>query len=121
MRARLLISTTLLSLSAMCAHAQELAFPRAAATDDAKLAAALPALAKQVLETYRNENRDVYLSNAFRMQLVAGDPAASVATATQWLGQHVDGPGAEPADISIGTRLYARARARQDAQRESFE
>lgn len=108
-------------LAAMCVQAQELAFPRAAATDDAQLAAALPALAKQALASYRNENNDVYLSAVFRMQLVAGDAAASAATADQWLAQHVDGPGADPAVSSIGTRFYARARARQDAQHESFD
>ena len=108
-------------LAATCAEGQELAFPRAAATDDAQLAAALPALAKQTLANYRNENEDVYLGAVFRMQLVAGDAAASAATADRWLAQHVDGPGSIPADFSLGTRLYARARARQAAQRESFD
>jgi uncharacterized protein len=111
--------------AAMCtqaqAQAQELAFPRAAAADDAQLAATLPALAKQALASYRTENKDHYLGAVFRMQLVAGDAAASVATADQWLAQHVDGPGAEPADFSLGTRFYARARARQDARHESFD
>src|SRR5688572_10432874 len=107
--------------AAVSAQAQQLAFPRAAAADDAQLAAALPALAKQALTSYRNENMDVDLSAAFRMQLVAGDAAASVATADQWLAQHVDGPGAEPADFSLATRFYARARARQDARHESFD
>jgi putative CocE/NonD family hydrolase len=108
-------------LAAMCAQARELAFPRAAVTDDAQLAAALPALAKQALAHYRHENQDVYLSATFRMQLIAGDAAASVATSDQWIARHVDGPGTEPAAFSLGTRLYARARARQDAQRESFD
>jgi putative CocE/NonD family hydrolase len=103
------------------AEAQQLPFPRAAATDDAQLAAALPALAKQALASYRYENEDAYLSAVFRMQLVAGDPAASVATAERWLAQHVEGSGAEPASFSLGTRLNARARARQDAGHESFD
>lgn len=103
------------------AEAQELEFPRAAATDDAMLAAALPALASQALAGYRDENRDSYLRAVFRMQLVARDAAASVANADQWFAQHVDAPGTEPADFSLGTRLYARARARQGAQHESFE
>jgi uncharacterized protein len=107
--------------AAVSAQAQQLAFPRAAAADDAKLAAALPALAKQALTTYRNDNKGANLSAVFRMQLVAGDAAASVATADQWLAQHVDGPGAEPAAFSLGTRMYARARARQDARHESFD
>jgi putative CocE/NonD family hydrolase len=108
-------------LAATCAQAQELPFPRAAATDDAHLAAALPVLAKQALARYRNDNQDVYLGAVFRMQLVAGDAAASVATADQWLAQHVDGPGAEPADFSLATRLHARARVRQEARSESFD
>jgi uncharacterized protein len=108
-------------LVAICAQAQELAFPRAAAADDAQLAAALPALAKQTLARYRAENEDAYLSTVFRMQLVAGDVAGSVATADQWFAKHIDGAGAEPADFSLTTRLYARARARQDARHESFD
>jgi uncharacterized protein len=103
------------------AEAQELEFPRPAATDDAMLVAALPALARQALAEFRDENRDSYLSAKFRMQLVAGEFAASVATADLWLAQHVDRPGREPADLSLGTRLYARARARQDARREPFD
>jgi uncharacterized protein len=108
-------------VSAVCARGQELEFPRTAVTDDAQLTAALPALAKQALASYRNEKKDIYLSAVFRMQLVAGDAAASVATAEQWLEQHVDGPDAEPADFSVGTRLYAQARARQDARHESLD
>jgi uncharacterized protein len=108
-------------LSAMCARAQELPFPRAAATDDAQLAAALPGLAKLALASYRNENRDVYLNAVFRMQLVAGDAAASAHTADQWIAQHVDGAGAEPTDFSLTTRLHARARAHQSARHESFD
>ena len=112
----------LLSLVAIPrAEAQELEFPPAAATDDAILVAALPALARQALASYRDENQDSYLSAVFRMQLVAGDAAASVSTADRWLAQHADGPGREPADFSLGTRLYARARARQGARGEPFE
>ena len=112
----------LLSLLAIPrAEAQELEFPPAAATDDAILVAALPALARQALASYRDENQDSYLSAVFRMQLVAGDAAASVSTADQWLAQHADGPGREPADFSLGTRLYARARAREGARGEPFE
>ena len=107
--------------AALHAHAQELAFPRAAATDDAKLASVLPALARQALAGFRGENEDAYLRAVFRMQLVAGDAGASVATADQWLAQHVEGPDSEPANFSLGTRLYARARARQDSRHESFD
>ena len=107
--------------AALNAHAQELAFPRAAATDDAKLASVLPALARQALAGFRGENEDAYLRAVFRMQLVAGDAGASVATADQWLAQHVEGPDSEPANFSLGTRLYARARARQDSRHESFD
>jgi putative CocE/NonD family hydrolase len=103
------------------AEAQELEFPPAAATDDAILVAALPALARQALASYRDENQDSYLSAVFRMQLVAGDAAASVSTADQWLAKHGDGSGRESADFSLGTRLYARARERQGARGEPFE
>jgi putative CocE/NonD family hydrolase len=115
------LSLLLWLVAGTCAQAQELAFPRAAASDDVQLRAAMPALAKQALASYRNDSQDAYLDDVFRMQLIAGDAAASVATADQWLAQHVDGPGAEPAVFSLATRLHARARTRQDAQHESFD
>lgn len=107
--------------AAWCAPAQELRFPRAAATDDAQLAAALPGLANQALQSFRDDDEDAYLGAVFRLQLVAGDAAASVATADRWLAQHVDGPNVAPADFSLGTRLHARARVRQDLRHESFD
>ena len=52
------------------AVAQQIDFPRA--EDDAALAAAMPAFAEQVIAKYANDNREQYLDNMARLQLVAG-------------------------------------------------
>ncbi len=59
--------------------AQRLEFP-AGEIDDAGLARALPILARQVIAIYADENRGAYLSNRFRLQMVAGDYAAANST-----------------------------------------
>lgn len=102
------------------ASAQQLEFPLAA-TDDAQLAAAMPVLARQVLAVYRDDNTDRYLDNLFRIQLVAGEPAASVATLDQWRAQHAEANSAEPLDLSLGLQLYVRALALQSAHQFSFD
>lgn len=57
---------------AMRASAQELDLPQAALKDDAPLASAMPALAKQAIAIYQEPDRDRYLSGMFRLQMVAG-------------------------------------------------
>src|SRR5882762_3544813 len=52
--------------------AQQIDFPGDAAKDDAALAAAMPAFAERVMATYANGDRDQYLDNLARLQLVAG-------------------------------------------------
>jgi putative CocE/NonD family hydrolase len=55
------------------ASAQELRFPSAIAGNDTSRAMA--ALAQQAIAVYKAENRDRFLDNLFRMQMVAGRPA----------------------------------------------
>ena len=51
------------------AAAPEFDFPTNATEDPAALAAAMPILAKQVLAAYKDEDRETYLNNRFRLQM----------------------------------------------------
>jgi uncharacterized protein len=62
------------------ASAQELSFPHEDLNDGAAIDAAMPALAKQIIASYRDENREKYLENLYALQIVAGEYADSTAT-----------------------------------------
>src|SRR5215213_1956778 len=57
--------------------AQQFDFGKAAAFDDAELSKAMPLLAKQIIADYKEEDRQKYLNNLFRLQMIAGDYAAA--------------------------------------------
>jgi len=61
-----------MGLVAVPCAAQQIDFPKAAVEDDAALAAAMPAFAERVIAMYSNTDRDQYLDNMARLQLVAG-------------------------------------------------
>ena len=73
---RALCSLLVCLLSTSFASAQELRFP-AIGTDTAR---AVSELAEQALATYKENDRDRYLDNLFRMQMVAGRYAAATAS-----------------------------------------
>jgi putative CocE/NonD family hydrolase len=60
--------------------AQQLDFNKVAATDPAELAKTMPGLAKEVMANYKNENREMYLNNLFRLQMIAEQYAEANAT-----------------------------------------
>ena len=75
--------TLLLALSVAVstpAAAQDFAFPAAAITDTAVLHRAMPVLAREVLARYHATDRDTHLNTVFRLQMVAGDHSAALAT-----------------------------------------
>jgi putative CocE/NonD family hydrolase len=55
-----------------CAAAQTFAFPSAAADDRAVLTRAMPKLAAALIAAYEDGDRQAYLDNLFRLQIVAG-------------------------------------------------
>jgi len=75
-KAGLLRKVLLLACSFVCscvpATAQQFDFPAAAASDRVAEAKAMPVLAGQVLDSYKEPDRAKYLENVFRLQLVAG-------------------------------------------------
>src|SRR4051794_26137237 len=72
MRMAALARVGLLCLAAPFAAAQQIDFPVDAAKDDVALAAAMPGVGEQLIARYTNGDRDQYLDNLARFQLVAG-------------------------------------------------
>ncbi|MCA1624080.1 MAG: hypothetical protein LC778_09830, partial [Acidobacteria bacterium] len=62
-------------IAAVSASAQQLDFNKAAAADGAELARAMPVLAKEIIAVYKDEERERYLNNLFRLQMIAGNYA----------------------------------------------
>jgi len=62
------------------ASAQQLDFNKIAAADEAELSKAMPGLAKQVIENYKEEDRETYLNSLFRLQMIAGNYTEANAT-----------------------------------------
>lgn len=62
------------------AHAADIAFPPQAVSDAAVLSAAIPGLARDALASYQDDNPERYRTNRLRLQLLAGDNEAALAT-----------------------------------------
>src|SRR5581483_9507182 len=67
-------------LTPIQAASQPLAFPKAAAIDPGALAKAMPNWAKTIIDKYREEDREQYLANRFRLQMIAEQYAEANAT-----------------------------------------
>ncbi|UHQ24875.1 CocE/NonD family hydrolase [Lysobacter sp. 5GHs7-4] len=97
------------------------AFPTAAIEDRATLDAAMPALARQLLADYRDDDRARYLNNRFRLQLVAGDYAEAERSLIE-IRNAPPGPGPVPVRPNlIQYEIYAAAKAAQARAGGSFE
>jgi putative CocE/NonD family hydrolase len=72
--------TILLLVLAVSASAQKIDFHKAAATDPAELARTMPALARQAIANYKDNDRRSYLGSLFKLQMIAGDYASAKAT-----------------------------------------
>jgi hypothetical protein len=107
--------------AAAYAPAQQFDFPEAAVSDPSALSNAMPALAKQVLATYKDEERGVYLDNLFRLQIVAGqykDALGSLGLLRELL--RANHP-ARAAWVNFQYEIYARAKAKQNADNQPWE
>jgi len=114
---RSLLTVVLLSCVMPLASAQQLRL--ASATNDATLARTMPVLARQAIAAYREDDRDRFLGNLFRLQLVAGQYPEAVATIRS-LRQLRAGNGAHAAALYVQYETYAEAKARQRATGGSF-
>jgi len=93
------------------AGAQQIDFPVDAAKDDAVLAAAMPAFAEQVMAKYANADRDQYLDNLARLQLVAGKYAEAQKTLRSM----------RPSLANVRWEIYANAKAIEAAEKKPFD
>lgn len=74
---RTLLMLCLLAV-ALDANAQPFTFPAEAARDDVRMAVAMPALATEIDQVYRDENAEREWLNRFRLRFVAGDHAGAI-------------------------------------------
>jgi hypothetical protein len=116
-----LLSPALICLAvATVTAAQEIPFPEAALAGPAVLSKAMPDLAKQVMAVYQNADRDKYLDNLFRLQLVAGqysDALSSIAALRERLrADH----RARAAWIHVQYEIYANAKLKEAADKLPF-
>jgi len=102
------------------AQAQQIEFNQDAATDPAALSKEMPRLAKSVLALYPESERETYLDNLFRLQLVAGDyPGAGASLASL---RELRGPTQSQSAVNnVRWEIYAKALSRQVARHESFD
>lgn len=117
-----LLGVVLLSVTAITqAAAQQLNFDRLAASDDVELSKAMPNLAKQIIAGYKEEDRQKYLNNLFRLQMIAGDYAGANAA----IKSLREIPGANDPVYRSATNLqyeiYTNAKLNQAASSLSFE
>ena len=103
------------------ASAQEFRLPGGSALDEAALERWMPDLAREVLANYRDDNQDIYLSNRYQLQLIAGNYAAAAAAMNALLARHPESASGHPLDRSLATELYVRARDLQTAKQVSVE
>jgi putative CocE/NonD family hydrolase len=111
----------LLVASVLGAAAQEFEFPATAAQDDAALSQAMPRLARQVIAAYREQDRETYLDNLFRLQLIAGDydkAAETIVTLRQLRAQKIPGGGEW---VNLQYEMFARAKAIEAAGKARFD
>ena len=104
-----------------CAAAQTFDFPSSAAEDPAAFSQAMPALARQMIGVYREDDRRTYLDNLFRLQIVAGRYADAVESlrSLRDLGAGDLSPQAGATRILHG--IFATAKVRQEQDGSPFD
>jgi putative CocE/NonD family hydrolase len=68
------------SIAAIFSAPQQLSLPRNAAQDESALDRAMPAVAKQAIADYKEEDREKYLDNLFRLQMIAEQYSEAIST-----------------------------------------
>ncbi len=118
---RRMLMIAVVCVASLAAGAQEYPFPGAAATDDAALAQAMPQVAARVLASYNDPDRETYLDNLFRLQMVAGKYAEAGETIVE--KRKLRAPkipdGGDWVDVQY--EMFARAKAREAADKVRFE
>jgi len=118
---KLLCLLFLCMIGAIQTVAQQLDFNKAAATDDGELAKTMPILARDIIAVYKDDDRQKYLNNLFRLQMIAGDYGAANDT-IKLLRDNLR--ASDPVNANVIYRQYeifSAAKLRQAAGNVSFE
>jgi putative CocE/NonD family hydrolase len=113
--------SSLCLLATSIASAQDLGFPAGAAAGDSALSQAMPGLARELLASYREPDRDTYLDNRFRLQTVATrfDEAGKTLAELQGLRRRTRSVRAIAAALPY--EVYLAARVRQEGAGLAFD
>ncbi|HTK82453.1 MAG TPA: CocE/NonD family hydrolase [Bacteroidota bacterium] len=101
--------------------AQQLEFNSAAASDEAAVSKALPGLAKQVIAVYKDDNRQTYLNNLFRLQIIAGNYSKAIESIKSFRDILRASDPVNANVVYTQYELYADAKLRQTAENISFD
>jgi putative CocE/NonD family hydrolase len=112
----------LLCLFAMpVAFAQQVDLPWAAPASDSGLAAAMSALAQEVIVAYSEIDRDKYLDNLFRLQIVVGHCADASQSLVSLRQLRRSGTPTQAVVTTVRWEIYAEAKSRQVSEKLSFD
>jgi uncharacterized protein len=102
------------------AGAQDLNFPEKAVAEPSELSKVMPALAQQVLTLYKEDDRDKYLDNLFRLQIVAGQYGKALDTTAALRQRLRDKHQTRAAWVNVQYEIYVRAKMKEDSDKLPF-
>ena len=109
-----------LACTVLQATGQTFYFPKAFYKDSAALDKSMPALAKQVVATYKEPNKSDYYDNLFRYLLVAGQYEDAVKVLDSLRGLLSSADSISVKGIGFQFQTYAAAKMRQAERQISF-
>ncbi|MEA2173944.1 MAG: uncharacterized protein QOD00_1536 [Blastocatellia bacterium] len=115
------IVVSIACLAAMPCAAQQFNFPSAALEDPGALSKAMPGLAREVIGAYKEADRDAYLNNLFRLQMVAGDYDDAQQSLAALRELRRSGKSAQPLINNVRWEIYATAKSRQVSEKKPFD
>jgi putative CocE/NonD family hydrolase len=99
--------------------AQEFDPPPVRSSSDTAFHAFITSLAQRLAGEYTNPDRELYLDNLTRIQIVAGDYRAALSTAEQLRAYRASKPEGVPV-FGLAYEIYAATKAEQAAQKKSL-
>src|SRR5215831_10158532 len=120
MRRQGFLAILVLCVVAVSIQAQELPFPDVG-TDPAVVAREVPDLAKEVLTSYKDPDREKYLDHLFRLQIVAGQYDKGIQTIgslRELLRQSIPPRGVW---VNAQYEIYAQAKLLESNEKLNFD
>ena len=116
MRARRSLLLALLAFGfARPTAAQEFTAPPVRASSDSAFPGFITSLARQLAREYKNPDREAYLNDLTRIQIVAGNFGAAAGTAEQLRAYRAGKPGPVPPITGLAYEIYAATKVEQAA------